>query len=123
MPALVSVLQFAEGLSDRQAAYAVRARIDGKYALGLELAHQGFHYSVLCEFRARLVEGGLEQRTLDAVLEAVRRTGQFKAGGRQRIDSLLTAAGMNLTRLNVWWEGTPLAATRTFHFAALRPAA
>ncbi|MCQ4085191.1 transposase, partial [Streptomyces sp. RB6PN25] len=31
--ALVSVLQFAEGLPDRQAALAVRARIDWKYAL------------------------------------------------------------------------------------------
>ncbi|MEV7393726.1 transposase, partial [Streptomyces sp. NPDC091215] len=35
--ALVSVSQFAEGLSDRQAAHAVRSRIDWKYALGLEL--------------------------------------------------------------------------------------
>ncbi|WP_371666770.1 transposase [Streptomyces sp. NBC_00289] len=36
--ALVSVLQFAENLTDRQAAHAVRARIDWKYLLGLELA-------------------------------------------------------------------------------------
>jgi transposase len=35
--ALVTVLQFAEGLSDRQAAEAVRARLDRKYLLGLEL--------------------------------------------------------------------------------------
>jgi transposase len=35
--ALVTVLQFAEGLSDRQAADAVRGRIDWKYLLGLEL--------------------------------------------------------------------------------------
>ena len=33
--ALVTVLQFAEGLSDRQAADAVRSRIDWKYVLGL----------------------------------------------------------------------------------------
>jgi transposase len=38
--ALVTILQFAEGLSDRQAADAVRSRIDGKYALGLELTTQ-----------------------------------------------------------------------------------
>src|SRR5829696_1665665 len=49
--ALVCVLQFAEGLSDRQAADAVRARIDWKYALGLELADEGFHFAVLSEFR------------------------------------------------------------------------
>src|ERR671928_93231 len=57
--ALVSVMQFAEQLSDRQAAEAVRARIDWKYLLGLELDDPGFDASVLSEFRARLVAGGL----------------------------------------------------------------
>src|SRR4051794_41511086 len=51
--ALVTVLQFAEGLADRQAADAVRGRIDWKYALGLELTDPGFDFSVLCEFRGR----------------------------------------------------------------------
>src|ERR687886_2047244 len=55
--ALVSVLQFAEGLSDRQAADAVRGRIDWKYALGLALSEAGFDHTVLSEFRARLVGG------------------------------------------------------------------
>ena len=54
--ALVTVMQFAEGLSDRQAAEAVRARIDWKYALGLELTDPGFDFSVLSEFRMRLLE-------------------------------------------------------------------
>src|SRR5918997_5846971 len=53
--ALVTVMQFLENLPDRQAADAVRARIDWKYALGLELTDAGFHYSVLSEFRKRLV--------------------------------------------------------------------
>ena len=65
----MTVLQFAEGLSDRQAAEAARARIDWKYLLGLGLADPGLDASVLCEFRARLVEGGLEQKLLEAVLE------------------------------------------------------
>ena len=56
--ALVTVMQFAEDLSDRQAADAVRARIDWKYALGMELDDAGFHFSVLSEFRARLTAGG-----------------------------------------------------------------
>src|SRR5256884_3953506 len=60
--ALVTLMQFAEGLSDRQAAHAVRARLDWKYALGLELENQGFDFSVLCEFRSRLIEGKLEYR-------------------------------------------------------------
>src|SRR5215208_739871 len=51
---LVLVLQFAEGLSDRQAADAVRGRIDWKYALALELTGPGFDSSVLSEFRMRL---------------------------------------------------------------------
>ncbi|MEQ4725685.1 IS1182 family transposase [Nonomuraea sp. B19D2] len=85
--ALVSILQFGEGLSDRQAAEAVRARIDWKYALGLELTDPGFDYSVLSEFRDRLIAGSLEQRLLDAVLERAMTAGLLRAGGRQRTDS------------------------------------
>src|SRR5438128_2743109 len=59
--ALVTILQFAEDLPDRQAAECVRGRIDWKYALGLELTDPGFHYSVLTEFRQRLVEHGQER--------------------------------------------------------------
>src|SRR6266851_3455646 len=84
--ALVSVMQFAEQLSDRQAAEAVRARIDWKYLLGLELPDPGVDASVLSEFRARLVAGGLEQRLLDALLTLCRARGWLQAGGRQRTD-------------------------------------
>src|SRR5579872_6154462 len=66
--ALVTVMQFAEGLSDRQAAEAVRARIDWKYTLALELADPGFDFSVLSEFRTRLVQGSAEEILLDALL-------------------------------------------------------
>ena len=66
--ALVTIMQFAEGLSDRQAADAVRGRIDWKYALGLELADPGFDASVLSEFRTRLVEGHAEEQLLTAML-------------------------------------------------------
>jgi len=52
--ALVTILQFAEGLSDRNAADAVRTRIDWKYLLGLELSDAGFDYSILSRFRERL---------------------------------------------------------------------
>lgn len=56
--ALVTVMQFAENLSDRQAAEAVRARLAWKYALGLELEDAGFDFSVLSQFRDRLRVGG-----------------------------------------------------------------
>ena len=62
--ALVTLMQVREGLSDRQAAEAVRARIDWKYLLGLELTDSGFDFSVLCEFRDRLLTGAPE-RLLD----------------------------------------------------------
>jgi transposase len=60
--AVITVLQFAEMLSDRQAAEAVRARLDWKYLLGLPVEDPGVDASVLCEFRARLLGGGAEQR-------------------------------------------------------------
>src|SRR3954467_5693522 len=53
--AMVSVLPYVEGLSDRRAAAAVRGRIDWKYALGLELTDPGFDHTVLSEFRCGLV--------------------------------------------------------------------
>jgi len=53
--ALVTIMQYGEGLTDRQAALAVRTRIDWKYVLSLELTASGFDFSVLCEFRARLL--------------------------------------------------------------------
>lgn len=85
--ALVTIFQFLENLSDRQAADAVRARIDWKYALGLELADPGFHFSVLTEFRARLVAGQAEHVLLDTMLERFKARGLIKMRGKQRTDS------------------------------------
>ncbi|HET6519571.1 MAG TPA: IS1182 family transposase [Geminicoccaceae bacterium] len=93
--ALVTVLQFLELLSDRQAADAVRARIDWKYALGLELTDRGFHFSVLAEFRARLVAGGAEHLLLDRMLERFRARGLVKARGKQRTDSTHVLAAVH----------------------------
>ncbi|MGW3177618.1 IS1182 family transposase [Streptomyces sp. NPDC001153] len=85
--ALVLVLQFVEGLTDRQAAEAVRARIDFKYALALELADPGFDFSVLSEFRDRLIEAEAGRRVLDGILAAAREKGLLKTAGRARTDS------------------------------------
>ncbi len=68
--ALICVLQFPIGLvRSTSASVAVRSRIDWKYLLGLELTDPGFDFSVLCEFRARLVTGGAEQQLLDTLLK------------------------------------------------------
>jgi len=85
--AIVVVLQYVEGLTDRQAAEAVRGRIDWKYALGLELADPGIDASVLSEFRERLVAGQAETLLLDVLLERCKQRGWLKAGGKQRTDS------------------------------------
>ena len=97
--ALVTVLQFLENLSDRQAAEAVRARIDWKYALGLELTDAGFHFSVLTEFRARLVAGGAEQLLLDRLLAQFQQRGLVKARGKQRTDSTHVLAAVHSLHL------------------------
>src|ERR671929_906649 len=100
--ALVTLRQFRESLSDRQAAEAVRARIDWKYLLGLELTDPGFDHSVLCEFRARLLAGSAEERLLERVLEACRDLGLIKARGRQRTDAThVLAAVRALNRLEL----------------------
>ena len=103
--ALVTVLQFAEDLSDRQAADAVRGRIDWKYALGLELDDPGFDFSVLSEFRGRLTAGGAERLLLDEMLEACKDRGLLKARARQRTDSThVLAATRDLNRLELVGE-------------------
>ena len=80
--ALICVMQFVAGLSDRQAAEAVRSRIDWKYALSLELSDPGFDFSILSEFRQRLLEGKAEQRLLDKLLERCQEKGWVKARGK-----------------------------------------
>jgi transposase len=94
--ALATVLQFAEGLSDRQAADAVRSRIDWKYVLGLELTDPGFHHTVLSEFRTRLVAGEAAQLLLDALLTLAQAQGLLKVRGRQRTDSTHVLAAIRV---------------------------
>jgi transposase len=102
---LVLLLQFAEGLSDRQAAEAVRTRIDWKYLLCLELTDTGFHYSVLSEFRGRLVTNGAEAQIFNRVLELCRAKGLIKKRGLQRSDSTeVLAAIRTLNRLELVGE-------------------
>jgi transposase len=84
---LVIIFQFAEGLSDRQAADAVRRCIDWKYALSLSLEDEGFDESVLAEFRQRLIDGQADALVLDKLLKLCRERKWIKARGRQRTDS------------------------------------
>lgn len=100
--ALVSVMQFAENLSDRQAADAVRARIDWKYALSLELTDEGFDFSVLSEFRDRLLAHEAAERLFDTMLEHFKQAGLLSSGGKQRTDSTHVLASVrDLNRLEL----------------------
>jgi transposase len=85
--ALVTVMQFADNLTDRQTADAVRGRIDWKYGLSLELTDDGFDFSVLSEFRSRLVTNGAEARWFQIMLTHFEERGLLKAQGKQRSDS------------------------------------
>jgi transposase len=100
--ALVTILQFAEDLSDRQAADAVRARLDWKYMLALELDDPGFDASVLSEFRTRLLAHHAEQFLFETLLATCREHGLLKAHGRQRTDSTHVLAAIRaLNRLEL----------------------
>ena len=100
--ALVTIMQFRENLADRQAAEAVRARIDWKYLRSLELSDPGFDCSVRSEFRARLLAGSAEELLLEKLLERCRAMGWLKARGQQRTDSTHVLAAIRvLNRLEL----------------------
>ncbi len=98
--ALVTIMQFAQGLSDAQAANALRGRIDWKYALALELTDDGFDASVLSECRSRLIAGNAELRLFETMVILVREQDLLKVKGRQRTDAThVLAAVQSLNRL------------------------
>lgn len=100
--ALVSIMQFAENLSDRQAADAVRARLDWKYALSLELGDSGFDYSILSEFRQRLLAHDAGERLLDILLSHFKQEGLLRGTGKQRTDATHVFAAVKwLNRLEL----------------------
>lgn len=89
--ALVTLMQFLENLSDRQAADAVRSRIDWKYVLSLELTNAGFDFSLLSEFRQRLLAGNAEELLLNRLLDCCKQQQWLKAQGKQRTDATAAA--------------------------------
>ena len=103
--AMVTVLQFAENLTDRQAADAVRGRIDWKYCLGLALTDPGFDFSVLSQFRTRLVTHDLQGMAFEILLDRLVELGLVTARGRQRTDAThVVAAVRDLNRLEMVGE-------------------
>lgn len=102
---MVTLFQFLEDVSDREAAEMVVMRLDWKYALHLPLDYAGFHPTDLCNFRKRLVENGKEALVFDTVLKKVRVLGFLKKRGKQRTDSThVLAVVQKLSRLELVTE-------------------
>ena len=94
------VMQYIEGLTDRQAADAVRRCMDWKYALSLDLHDPGFDFTLLHDFRHRLLAHDAAQRLLDTFLSTCKARGWLKTRGTQRTDSThILAAIRTLHRL------------------------
>jgi transposase len=101
----VTLLQYIEELTDRQAVLMVSSRIDWKYLLGVELTYSGFDQSVLSEFRSRLIEHEAAERLFEKPLARLRALGLVKERGRQRSDSTqVLAAIRTLNRLELVGE-------------------
>ncbi len=106
-------MQYMEGLTDRQAADAVRRCMDWKYALSLELTDPGFDYTLLHDFRGRLLASGREHQLIDTLLTACKARGLIKARGTQRTDSThVLAAVRTLNRLGCVLEAMRLVLNR-----------
>jgi transposase len=117
--ALVLVMQYMESLTDRQAADAVRRCMDWKYALSLELTDPGFDFTLLHDFRERLLTNGREAQLLDTLLNACKARGLIKPRGTQRTDSThVLAAVRTLNRLACVLEAMRLVLNRV---AAVAP--
>jgi transposase len=100
--AFVTAFQYMEDIADRAAAEAVRMRLDWKYALHLPLDYVGFNFSVLSEYRARLVSHQADGRVFEALLNDLEGLGLLKRRGRQRTDSLAVLTRVReLTRLEL----------------------
>jgi len=94
------VMQYIEGLTDRQAADAVRRCMDGNYALSLDVHDPGFALTLLHDFRHRLLAHDAAQRLLDTFLSTCKARGWLKTRGTQRTDAThILAAIRTLHRL------------------------
>jgi transposase len=103
--AVMSIIQYMENYTDRQVAEAVKTRIDLKYALSLELTDPGCDFSVLSEFRSRLIKGNMEEVFLTSLLSICRERGLLKERGKQRTDSThIEAAIRTMNRIECTGE-------------------
>ena len=65
---IILILQMIEGLTDEQAANAIRERVDWKYALHLPLVNNGMDAKWLCQFRREVIHDQAARTVFEAVL-------------------------------------------------------
>jgi transposase len=75
-----------------------RRCLDWKYALSLDLTDPGFDFTLLHDFRDRLLTHEAAQRLLDTFLSACKARGWIKARGTQRTDSTHVLAAVRTLR-------------------------
>ena len=74
----VLILQHYEGLSDRQALEMLRFNIKWKYALNVPVGYEGFHPTLLTQFRAQLILNHKEKMLFRQTLELAKKAGLLK---------------------------------------------
>jgi transposase len=83
----VSLLQYLEGLPDRQAVEMVRYHAGWNFALNRQLGDELFHATTLGNFRQRLLEHEQSALGFKAILDALTEAGLVSRQSRQRLDS------------------------------------
>ena len=97
--ALVTTFQFKENLPDRQAADAVRTRLDWKYALHLPLNHPGLNPFSLCVFRCPLLRQKDRQPVFQNLLDGIQAAG-FSLGSGEEISLQAQAVLLAVCRVS-----------------------
>jgi transposase len=95
MVVLAMLLQYHDDCSDAEAEARMRFDLRWKHALGIGLEDGGFDSTVLCRFRRKLLECGLEHALFERLVNAAREAGLLTKDAAQLLDSshILGAAG------------------------------
>lgn len=92
---LAMLLQYHDDCSDAEAEQRMRFDLRWKHALGMGLEDEGFDATVLCRFRRKLLDRGLERTLFERLVNAAREAGLLTKNAAQLLDSshVLGAAG------------------------------
>lgn len=94
-----TLVQFLEGLTDRQFANALPVRLDWKYFLHMDLGDVGFDASVMSDFRGRITSNDATDLILESVLKAAKDQGLLKHETQRSDSTHILAAVRDLNRL------------------------